>query len=267
MKAFQRNNGIIKATSSTSKRLMISVPLTGLVRAEWMLARYGQTIPCNWSQVEIIHWMDQYSPLGFQVADARNVAVQKCVEEGYEWLIFLDHDTIPAPDMFIKFNERIIKADIPIYGGVYFTKSVPSEPLIYRGRGTGYVSGWKFGDKVWVDGMGLGCHIIHGGLLQTVWKESQEYVVGGTTVRKVFDTPQKTSFDAEKMMWATTGGTEDLTFYSRLMNDRIFEKSGWKKYQKMKWPLMCDTSLFCKHIDQSGVQYPAAGEEKEFEKK
>lgn len=266
MKTIPRHNGIIKATSTTSKRLMISVPLTGLVRAEWMLARYGQTIPCNWSQVEIIHWMDQYSPLGFQVADARNVAVERCVQEGYEWLVFIDHDTVLAPDFFIRCNERIIANDIPVYGGVYFTKSVPSEPLMYRGRGTGHVTGWKFGDKVWVDGMGLGCHIVHGSLLKQVWKESEEYQVGGTIVRKVFETPMKTHYDPEKAMWATLGGTEDLTFYSRLINDRIFEKAGWKKYQKMKYPLMCDTGIYCKHIDNNGVQYPAGGEDKPFMK-
>ena len=32
-------------------RILIGTPVTGLVRVEWMQARYGQVIPVNWSNV------------------------------------------------------------------------------------------------------------------------------------------------------------------------------------------------------------------------
>ena len=268
MKTFKRNTQLVVSPMPATRRLMISVPMTGIVRSEWMLARYGQTIPCNWSQVEIFHWMDSYSPMGFQVADARNVAVDHFIKEKFEWLFFIDHDVVLPHNCFIALNDYMMKKDYPpIFGGVYFTRSVPSEPLMYRGRGNGYVRGWHFGDKVWVDAMGMGCHMIHRSILEQTWKESSEYMVGGHMVRQVFETPSQTYYDAEKATWFSVGGTEDITFYTRLIKDRILEKAGWKKYQKMQYPYLCDTSLFCKHIDMNGVQYPAGGEERPYLRK
>ncbi len=265
-KNFIRRGGILKSEMPMNKRIMISVPLTGLIRAEWMLARYAQAIPCNWSQVEIIQWMDTFSPLGFLVADARNVAVAEFIRQGFSWLIFLDHDVILPPNAFSSFNQRMLKQDIPIFGGLYFTKSVPSEPLVYKEFGSSYATDWKLGDEVWVVGMGLGCHCIHRSILELAFKESEEYNLGPTKVRKVFETPTKTFYDAEKQTWSTSGGTEDLVFYNRLVKDKILERAGWGKFQRKKYPFLCDTKLFCRHIGWDGVQYPAHGEEKQFQR-
>ena len=243
---------------------MISVPLTGLLRAEWVLAKYGQIIPCNWSQVEIISWMDMFSPMGYLVADARNVAVENFIRGNYEWLFFIDHDVVMPSNTFVRWNEYMLKGDIPIFGGLYFTKSLPSEPLIYRGIGTSHFRGWKMGEKVWVDSMGMGCNMIHRSILEVVYKQSPEYSLGNVVVHKVFETPANQVYDAEKGTWSTTGGTEDITFYHRLINDGILKKAGWPKYQNMKYPYMCDTEIFCRHVDWNGVQYPSAGEELAF---
>lgn len=268
MKLIKRpNNQIQKADVDLRKRLMISAPLTGLLRAEWVLARYGQAIPCNWSQVEMITWLDMFSPLGYLVADARNMAVTNFIKGNFEWLFFIDHDVILPIDTFNKLNQYMLKGDVPIMGGLYFTKGLPSEPLLYRGIGTGHFRDWKFGDKVWVDGMGLGCNIIHRSVLEVVWKESKEYQVGNAFARKVFETPNASHFDPETNSWVTEGGTEDLTFYHRLIDKDILKKAGWPKFQKKKYPYLCDTSIFCRHIDWNGSQYPSAGEEKEFIKK
>ena len=264
LKVIKRNNQIQKAEVQVQRRLMISVPLTGLLRAEWALAKYGQIIPCNWSQVEIISWMDQFSPMGYLVADARNVAVENFIRGNYEWLFFIDHDVVMPSNTYVRWNEYMLKRNIPIFGGLYFTKSLPSEPLLYRGIGTSHFRGWKMGEKVWVDAMGLGCNMIHRSILEVIYKQSPEYQLGSVVVHKVFETPANQVYDAEKGTWATTGGTEDITFYHRLINDGILKKAGWPKYQKMKYPYMCDTEIFCRHIDWNGVQYPSAGEEQAF---
>ena len=264
MKTIKREMELFKSTVDMKRRLLISVPLTGLIRAEWAMARWGQVTPCNWSQGEMVQWLDQFSPLGFMVADARNVAVQAMMEGNYEWILFIDHDVILPPDTFNKMNQYMLKGDVPIVGGLYFTKSVPSEPLVYQGRGTSYATGWRLGDKVWVDGMGLGCNILHRSILEAVWKDSEQYKVGEAVARRVFDTPARSLYDAEKNIWKTEGGTEDLVFYSRLIDNGYFAKAGWPKFQKKKFPLLCDTSIFCRHIDWNGMQFPANGEEKVF---
>jgi hypothetical protein len=266
MKILPRNTRLEVSCFQFTKRVMITVPLTGVVRAEWMLARYGQAIPTNWSQVEMIQWLDMFSPMGFSVADARNVGVKSFLESQFEWLMFIDHDVILPNNTFVSFNERMNKKDIPIWGGIYFTKSRPSEPLIYRGRGNSYFGDWKLGEEVWCDGMGLGCNVIHRSILEAVAKDSEEYPIGNTKGKMVFDTPNKNIFDPITNTWGTMGGTEDLVFYSRLINGKYLKKAGWSKLQDKKYPFLCDTKLYCKHIDWDGVQYPAYGEDKEFMK-
>lgn len=266
MKLLPRNSTIVNAQVKYGKRLLLSVPLTGMVRAEWMLSRYGQGIPTNWSQVEIIQWMDQYSPMGYLVADARNAAVDTFIKGDFEWLFFIDHDVVMPYDTFSKMNQWMLKGTVPIVGGLYFTKSVPAEPLLYREYGSSYFLDWKMGDQVWVQAMGLGCNIVHRSILEVIYKDSEEYKMGTQTVRRIFESPSKTYYDAEKGEWKTEGGTEDIFFYNRLKKEKIYQRAGWPEFQKKQWPVLCDTTIFCRHIDWAGVQYPSCGEEKQYEK-
>ena len=263
-KKLQYQSTLMKNKEKPQQRLLIGVPLTGLVRAEWMLARYGQITPCNWSQGQVVIWLNQFSPLGFLVADARNAVATDCVEQNYEWLLFIDHDTILPPDAFVKINERMIAKDVPIYSGLYFTKSKPAEPLVYRGSGTGYYNKWKMGDKVWVDGVPMGCTLIHSSILKVLYDSSESYLVGQKRCRKIFETPSKVRFDPETNAWLSTSGTEDLFFCNRVIKEKVMEKAGWKKYAKKKYPFQIDTSLFCRHIDFDGNQFPSMGEELQF---
>jgi hypothetical protein len=252
-----------------TKRILVGIPMTGLLRAEWHLAYMAQVIPCNWSQ-GIFAWIyNQYTPIRFLVADARNIIVKKAIEQNFEWLFFIDHDVILPSDVFIKWNNRILKGDVPIFGGLYFTKSVPAEPLLYRGRGNSFFDKWKLGKEVWVDGMGLGCHAIHCSILKVMYEESEEYTIEAgpnktITLRKVFETPSGNFYDPEGRGMKMFKGTEDLPWYSRIMKEDIFKKAGWSKFQRKKYPFLCDTSVFCKHIDFDGKQYPLYGEEKEY---
>jgi len=255
------------ASRNFNKRVLIGIPMTGLLRAEWHLAYMGMVVPCNWSQSTFAHVFEPYSPLRFLVADARNLVAQKAVLDDFEWLIFIDHDVILPHDTMVKFNERMIKEDTPVYGGLYFTKSLPAEPLVYRGRGNGYFNKWKLGEKVMVDGMGLGCHLISVRLLKALYEDSETYSIQpGITVRRIFETPSRIEIDPVTGGFINGRGTEDLPFYSRIIEGGYFKKSGWKEYEGKKYPYVCDTSLFCQHIDQNGQRFPSAGEEREFKR-
>lgn len=256
------------ASERFTRRVLIGIPMTGLLRAEWHLSYTSLVIPCNWSQSTFAHVYDNYSPLRFLVADARNMIVQKAVEEDFEWVLFIDHDVILPMETFIKFNEYMIKKEVPIVGGLYFTKSIPAEPLVYRGRGNGYFADWKLGDKVWVDGMGLGCHLIHVSIFKAMYAESESYSVQpGLTVRRVYETPARIEVDPLTGGLISGRGTEDLPWYSRIKEQGFFKKAGWPEYEKKKYPYLCDTTLFCLHVDQNGTKYPARGEEREFKRK
>jgi len=252
---------LYKATKPIQQRIMVGIPMTGLLRSEWVMARYSQVVPCNWGQVDVIRWLDPHNPLGYAVADARNIVADEALKGNFEWLFFIDHDVVLPMGTILKINEYMIKPQAPIVSGLYFTKSVPSEPLIYRKRGTGYYANWKMGDKVWVDGTPMGCTLIDVKLLKAVADEVEEYIVEGRKVKRIFETPSRAVFDPETNGWNNSSGTEDLEFCSRVIEHGLVEKAG---YEAKEYPFILDTSLFCKHIDFSGVQYPSRGEELAF---
>lgn len=251
---------IVNTQRRWKNRVMIGTPMTGLVRSEWVAARYGQMIPTNWSMVEATQLMHSCIPLRFQVADAENIIARYVVEQDFNWLLFIEHDNVLPPGTFLRLNDYMIEEKVPVVAALYFTKSDPPEPLIYKRFGWGHYKDWKMGDKVWCQGHGFGCTLIHGSIIQALWKESPEYMVSATTgqvlTRRVFQSPDQEWFDPDMGAMKRTAGTSDLQFCERLIKDRIFEKAGWPEYQKMEYPFLVDTNIFVKHIDDRGWQYP-----------
>jgi hypothetical protein len=148
----------------------------------------------------------------------------------------------------------------PVVCGLYYCKGSYPEPLLFRGRGNGYFHNWKFGDKVEVDGVPMGCTLIHCTVLKVMYDNSEVYSVpsqyGPVTVRRVFETPRMSWHDPESGKYNSQGGTEDIPWCDRVMKDKILEKAGWKEAAKKKNPFLCDTSIFCQHLDRSGAIYP-----------
>jgi len=223
---------------------------------EWVNARYGQTIPTNWSHVDVQQWMSPYIPVQYQLSDAENLIAKMVVEGNFEWFLSIEDDNVLPANALIKINQYIIKGDEPVVGGLYFTKSVPPEPILYRGQGQGFYADWKMGDKVRVDGLPFGFTLIHGSIIRTLWEESEEYLVNGQVTRRVFNAPNEVVQDPETGGFLANAGTSDLAFFKRLKEDGILAKAGWPKHQKMEFPYLVDTNLFIKHIDQEGGIWP-----------
>ncbi|KKK97110.1 hypothetical protein LCGC14_2656030 [marine sediment metagenome] len=248
---------LLTAKTKNVNRLCIGIPMTGLIRTEWALGRWGQIIPCNWSYSDRMCFLNQVTPLGYAVAEARNVIVDEVVKGDFEWLLFIDSDVVLPPDCFVKLNEYMREEKIPVLSGLYYAKCHPPEPLIYRGRGNSHFHKWKLGEKVWVDGLPMGCTLIHGSLLREMWNDAPEYMAGGNRkVRQVFDTPQGQFVDPETKENKTFQGTEDLAWCDRVMKGGYLKKAGWPEIAKKKYPFLVDTSIFCRHIDMSGRTYP-----------
>ena len=265
-KFWEKNAGLDRNNGAWMNRILVATPCTGLVRMEWTLARYGQAIPTNWSTVAVTQWMSAYAPVGYMLADAENLIAKAVVEGNFEWFLSWEEDNIPPLDAFMRLNEYMIKGDVPIVSGLYFTKSQPPEPIIYRGRGTGSYQDFKIGDKVWVDGIPFGFALIHGSIIRALWNESEEYRINDTITRRVFSNPPKTFGKPEDGSYATVSGTTDLAWCTRLMNEGIFKKAGWPEYQKKKYPFLVDTNINVQHITQAGVVYPLGGIPLKFRK-
>jgi hypothetical protein len=245
------------------KRVCIAVPTTGLVRIEWMMARFGQVIPCNWSNGDIFQYFDQYSPVGWAVAEARNVCTEYFISQGFEWLLFIDHDVCLPPDTFLRINEYMMQAEYPVVSGLYFCKGTHPEPLLFRGRGNGFFNNFRRGEKVMVDGIPMGLTLIHRDIMKYLYDNSPvetiQTIRGPVVVRKVFETPRDSWYDPEEGKYAQRTGTEDLFWCDRVINEKVFEKCGnpkWKKFGKLKNPFLCDTGMFARHIDDMGRMFP-----------
>ena len=237
-------------------RLLIGTPSTGQIRMEWAAARYGQIIPTNWSMVQMVQWMNGYIPIHYSVADAQNLIIKEAIEKDFEWLLLVEQDNVLPPDAFIRFNEYMRDGLAPVVSGVYFTKSTPSEPLVYRGRGNSCYKDWKFGDKVECDGVPTGCLLIHMSILREMWKDSSEYLVNGIKTRRIFETPRRLWMNPADGQVNAITGTSDLDWCTRVMEGKYFEKAGWPQFQAKKYPFIVDTNIFCRHIDENGIQYP-----------
>lgn len=241
-------------------RVLVATPVTGLVRIEWVQARYGQIIPVNWSQVMMNQFMDSYMPLQYEVADAQNIIVKEAIERDFVWLILVEQDNVLPPNAFLMFNEYMREAKVPIVSGLYYTRSIPSEPLIFRGRGLSYYTDWKLGDVVHCDGVPTGVLLIHVGVLKEMWKDSPEYMAKNVLTRRIFDSPRALWYDPETGYQNSKQGTSDLEWCARVIEGDYLRKAGWGDFvdslPDKRYQMLLDTRLFVGHIDQSGAVYP-----------
>jgi len=237
------------------KRLLISVATEGWIRFEWAHSRFGQVIPVNW---ECQGFDINYTVCGYSIHDAYNLIVKKALDMGVEWLVIIEDDVLVPPNLFLRFAEYMDAGDIPVVSGLYYTKSEPAIPLLFRGRGNGAFNGWKLGQKVWVDGIPMGCLLIHTSILKWLWDREKAYKASdGTDLKMVFETPRVLFYDPEKGGIERQEGTQDLHFFDRVISNNVLKETGWKKVARKKYPFLCDTSILCKHIDRgSGRQYP-----------
>ena len=237
-------------------RILIGTATTGLVRVEWVQSRYGQLIPVNWTSVSFVEPIAGYYPLRYLVADAQNIICHVAIERDFEWILLWEQDTYPdSPDALMKLNEYMISREVPVVSGLYYTKSVQSQPLIFRGRGGGVYLDWKKGDKVWCDGVPTGFLLIHTSIIHEMAKDVETYSLRGTNIKRIFVTPRE-YFHEDRGELNTISGTSDLDWCTRVMKGGYFKKAGWGDLQKKRYPFLVDTNINCKHINPDGEQFP-----------
>jgi len=253
------------AKKNPRNRILIGTPTLGIVRFEWAASRWGQVIPCNWSvgqlpvTVPAKTIVDSCGVVNCLVADAQNVICQEVVDKDYEWLFLHEDDVMLPANAYLWLNDYINEGKYPVVSGLYYCKGMPSEPVLYRGRGTSYFGKWKLGSKVWVDGVPTGCLLINGKIIKDIWKDSDEYTImfPGLVkkVRRVFESPRKTWDDPESGYQQSNIGTSDLNWCDRVLAGEYLRY--WPAVANKKYPFLVDTKMFCRHIDlPSGIAYP-----------
>ncbi len=230
--------------------------------------------PVNWSQVEMFQFLDSYMPYRYQVDDAQNLIAYTALQKEFEWLLLYEHDVLPPPGAFIELDKYMRERKYPIVSGLYFARSYPSDPLIFRGRGNGAFYDWKMGDLVWCDGVPTGFLLIHMSVIKALWDDSELYTlninIGPIQVRRVFNTPRDIWVDPETGWYNTRSGTSDLAWCTRVMKGDYLRKAGWGKFvdelPDPRYPFVVDTNLFCRHIEMDGTQFPNPSELERFKR-
>lgn len=157
-----------------------------------------------------------------RIDHARNKICKQALDTNAKYIFFTDDDTVPPAFALRQLIFRMEhQKELGVVGGIYFTKSNPSAPLVFRGNGAGSYWDWKVGEYFEVSGIGMGCTLIRTEIL----KEIPEPWF------KTVDTDSFLDGENKAEQW-----TEDLWFCKQ-----VLEKTNWKIY--------ADASIICEHHD------------------
>jgi hypothetical protein len=124
----------------------------------------------------------------------RNKSVARALDEGADYLMFIDHDQILRPDTVV----HLWKYNLPVVGGLYFERGYPHLPLIYNfsqeGKTIRVQHDYPKG-LIKCDVLGMGC---------SLWR---------TDVFRQFPAPW---FTYERENGGGEWGTEDIAVFTKL---------------------------------------------------
>lgn len=235
-----------------ARTMLVGVPTLGIIRMEWHVSLTSAIIPTNWQTGWSI-------PFGYLTDDGQNIVCHTALANNIDWLLFIEDDVLIPPDIFVKMERWIRQGDIPIISGLYHLKNSPDrEPILYKGRGNGAFRNFKYGEAVWVDGVPTGCLLIHMSIIRELAKRAEHYEVrnpsGSVVIKRIFEAPRKFIGDPALGGYKKMIGTSDLFFCDTLIEQDIFKAAGWPKLSRRKFPILCDTSIVCDHIDRATGQ-------------
>lgn len=194
--------------------VVVGIPSFGMVSTYFMQARNSQQFPLVSSSIDKV-------VLNKPIAEARNEIVEFALSQNANYIYWLDDDVIAPPDSFLKLANH----GKDIINGVYWSKSNPPMPLLFRNHLEGPYYDWHVGDLIEIDAAGMGLTLVK----TDVYRKMQKELPGPwySTEYGSFPGVKATPFN----------NTEDLYFY-------------WKARQ-MGYQVWADTSVQALHYDKS----------------
>lgn len=198
----------------------------GRITPEWHWGRNLLIPPMGYNVAEI------YAD-GMEVGVARTKACRKAVEMGMKYLFFLDWDTIPPQDTLCKLVYHLENnPDYDIAAGMYWSKTKPPWPLLWREWEQGASWDWTLGEvlKERVVGVPMGCTLLRVSLFQRLPPLDPWFETINDTV----------TIDDTTIPFRST---EDLKFCQKYGDE-------------LKGKILMDTGIQCVHIEPTtGVKY------------
>jgi len=213
---------------------VIGIPTFGTVSMHFTMSLTSIAMPINYTnQFSIV--------LDKRIDEARNEIAQQVVsdESKPKYLFFLDDDVIMPPNTLRMLVNRMENSpdDIGAISGVYYAKSEPGEPLIFKEKGKGSYYDWTVGDffQTWAAGCGL-------------------VLIRADVLRRMEEQHGKPWFAIDYGLKQTKEGkmearalTEDLYFYTK-MQETIAPNG--KPYS-----LWIDTNIQASHYDKHSKKF------------
>jgi SAM-dependent methyltransferase len=200
--------------------LAFCIPLCGRpVPWEWAMAFRSLDPPINYN---VFYNTVQHT----RVDAARNHFAQYAKQEKAKYLFMMGDDTVPPGHTLRKLVYLMDNnPEIDVLGAMYWTKSDPSFPLVFRGNGAGAYWDWKLGEFFECTGLGMDATIIR----TSIFDKLDEKFPGEPYFLTI-----KADGYAEDLNKTETW-TEDLYFCD--------------KVQKIGGKIFMDSSLQCDHYD------------------
>jgi len=207
-------------------RITIGVPYSTAsygVSPSWALALRKLVVPCNYD-IHIIK--------GYPIDVARTYCAKLAIQDGSDYLLFLDADVIPESyDALLQ----LLQWKLPVVCGVYALKRVENNvfPLsIFKKNGEAYTPmTWSDVPKghrlVEVDGSGLGFTLID---------------------LSIFKALKEPWFEWDIKPWEMDAALSEDIFFFKKLSDEL----GVKAY--------ADTAITCKHVIGPGLALNVNGE-------
>lgn len=152
-------NDIVKPINKESLGLAIGIICDGRVPMKWMMHMLplGKTLPGGLYYSYVYALGDFSKDPTKNYATLRKEVVDKAKAKGAKWLLFIDSDVF-LPDDAVN---RLMSHDKDIVTGVYWMKTQPPQPVIYKEMGDGPMWDIKPQDElIEIGGAGLGCTLI-----------------------------------------------------------------------------------------------------------
>lgn len=192
--------------------LVIGIPFSRPVMPEWAISLAIQTWPTDLANC--------YIPMrGLPVDQARIAIVESARRLDAPWIFMVDDD-VEIPQWTIRQLMNTIKQaddDVMVVGGIYPSRTNPTEPIVYKGHGQGVYWKWRRGEIFEVDAIGTGCMLIR---------------------TEVFDKIERPWFKTVKE--TATDVTDDIWFCAKV------REKGYR--------ILADGSVICVHWDNANQQ-------------
>ena len=273
---------VVRSGSRWQTPLLIGTPTLGKVRIEWANALNHMVLPVNLSLVSTQMPYYYFAPLFYHVAEAQNLIVREALEPGkpYEWILFIEDDVVVPPTILLQLAKWMHDGRFPVVSGWYNVKSVPPQPMFFRGRGNGPLCHSPAEVDQYVepinpdlhlrgilcDGVPTGCLLVSVKLLRVAWEDSPPLTVTRVgredgsifqlQTREIFRTTREAGIDPMTGGYYKRLGTSDLEFCDRAIDRGWLKAAGFSDAALLEFPYPVDTDIRCGHIDlSSGVIY------------